>query len=100
MTIFIKWFPPSWFQITTKGGVVYIDPDYMRTYFMNYPKRIDFTKWPDPIDGLPEELEKGDVILVSHHHKDHCKWVTVNRLKRIFWGTNLLGDVVSNYALH
>jgi L-ascorbate metabolism protein UlaG (beta-lactamase superfamily) len=54
----------------------------MRTYFTKYPKKIEFSKWPDPIDGLPEkELEKADVILLTHHHKDHCKSVTVNRLK-------------------
>jgi L-ascorbate metabolism protein UlaG (beta-lactamase superfamily) len=30
---------------------------------------------------LPEELDKADVILLTHHHKDHCKGVTVNRLR-------------------
>ena len=81
MTASIKWFPPSWFQIKTKGKTLYIDPAYLRTYFTKYPKKIDFSKWPDPIDGLPEELEKADMILLTHHHKDHCKSVTVNRLK-------------------
>ena len=81
MSIFIKWFPPSWFQIKTRNKIVYIDPAYLRTYFTHYPKKIEFSKWPDPIDGLPEELEKADVILITHHHKDHCKSVTVNRLR-------------------
>ncbi|MCX9027880.1 MAG: MBL fold metallo-hydrolase [Candidatus Methanoperedens sp.] len=81
MSVFIKWFPNSWFQIMTKDIIVYIDPAYLRTYFTNYPKKIEFSKWPDEIDGLPEELEKADVILVTHKHKDHCKSVTVNRLK-------------------
>ncbi len=53
----------------------------MRTYFTKYPPKIDFSRWPDPIDGLPEKLERADVILLTHHHKDHCKSVTVNRLK-------------------
>jgi L-ascorbate metabolism protein UlaG (beta-lactamase superfamily) len=54
----------------------------MRTLFKNYPKKIEFSKWPDPIDGLPEkDMEKGDIILVTHDHGDHCKDVTVNRLK-------------------
>lgn len=48
---------------------------------MDYPKTIEFTRWPDPIDGLPEELEVGNVILITHKHKDHCKLVTVNRLR-------------------
>ena len=81
MSIFIKWFPPSWFQIKTRNKIIYIDPAYLRTYFTYYPKKIEFSKWPDPIDGLPEELEKADVILLTHHHKDHCKSVTVNRLR-------------------
>jgi L-ascorbate metabolism protein UlaG (beta-lactamase superfamily) len=46
------------------------------------PKKIEFSKWPDPIDGLPEELEKADVILVTHDHADHCKQVTINRIRR------------------
>ena len=78
----IKWFPPSWFQVKTKKHVIYIDPAYLRTNFTNYPKRIEYSKWPDPIDGLPEDLEKGDLILITHHHKDHCKKVTVKRLKK------------------
>ena len=81
MTVFIKWFPPAWFQISTKDKNIYVDPAYLRTYFTNYPKKIEFSRWPDPIDGLPEELEKADIILFTHHHKDHCKSVTLNRLK-------------------
>jgi len=62
--------------------MLYIDPAYLSTYFAKYPKRIEFSRWPDPINGLPEELEKADIILITHDHKDHCKRVTVNRLKR------------------
>ena len=76
----IQWFPPSWVGIRTGKIIIYIDPAYLRTNFLHYPKRIEFTKWPDPIDGLPEELEKADIILVTHHHKDHCKQVTLTRL--------------------
>jgi len=38
--------------------IIYIDRAYLRTYFTNYPKKIEFSKWPDPIDGLPENLKK------------------------------------------
>jgi L-ascorbate metabolism protein UlaG (beta-lactamase superfamily) len=79
--IYIKWFPPSWFQIKAGRHIIYIDPAYLRTNFAHYPKKIEYSKWPDAIDGLPEELEKADIILITHHHKDHCKKVTVNRLK-------------------
>lgn len=81
-SINIKWFPPSWVQIKAGSHVIYIDPAYLRTNFTHYPKTIEYSKWPDPIDGLPEELEKADIILVTHHHKDHCKKVTVSRLKK------------------
>ena len=78
----IKWFPPSWFQIKTKNLIIYIDPAYLRSYYTRYPKKIEFSKWPDPIDGLPEKLAEADLILITHAHKDHAKDVTVNRLKR------------------
>jgi L-ascorbate metabolism protein UlaG (beta-lactamase superfamily) len=78
----IRWFPTSWFQIRFKGKIIYIDPAYLRTYFTRYPKKIEFSRWPDPIDGLPEELEKADLILITHDHKDHAKDVTVSRLMR------------------
>jgi len=82
VAIVIKWFPPSWLQLKIGKQILYIYPAYLRTNFTHYPKRIEFSKWPDPIDGLPEELEKADIILITHHHKDHCKAVTVNRLKK------------------
>jgi len=82
MPVFIKWFPSAWFHIRAKGKIIYVDPAYLSSYFTDYPKRIEFSKWPDPIDGLPEELEEADLILVTHHHKDHVKRVTVNRLLR------------------
>jgi L-ascorbate metabolism protein UlaG (beta-lactamase superfamily) len=82
MPISLKWFPQSWVQIKTRNKVIFIDPAYLKTYFKNYAKRIEFSSWPDAIDGLPEELEKADLILVTHHHKDHCKRVTVKRLRR------------------
>lgn len=78
----LRWFPNSWIQIKAKDLVIYIDPAYLTTYFANYPKRIEFSRWPNPIDGLPEMLEQADFILITHHHKDHCKKVTVDRLKK------------------
>lgn len=82
MPISIKWFPPSWIQIKALKKLIYIDPAYLKTYFTHYPKKIEFSSWPDPIDGLPEDMEKADLVLVTHHHKDHCKRITINRLKR------------------
>lgn len=81
MPIILKYFPRSWFQIKAENRIVYIDPAYLRTHFINYPQKIEFSTWPDEIDGLPEKLEKADIIMVTHHHKDHGKSVTVNRLR-------------------
>ena len=81
-TVSIRWFPPSWFQIKAGGKVIYIDPAYIKKHYKKYPGKIEYTNWPEPIDGLPEELEKAGLILITHHHKDHCKSVTVNRLRR------------------
>lgn len=82
MSLTLKWFPPSWVQIKTPEATAYIDPSYMRTYYRSHPSRIEFSTWPDPIDGLPEELEPADLILLTHDHKDHAKDVTINRLRK------------------
>jgi len=50
----------------------------MSTYFSKYSKKVIFSEAED--DCLPESLEKGNLILISHIHKDHCKEVTINRL--------------------
>ena len=76
----VRWFPPSWIEISHTGGRISVDPAYLRTYFAGHPSRIDYSRWPTEIDGLPEMLEPSDVILVTHHHKDHCKRVTVARV--------------------
>ena len=82
MSVSLKWFPPSWLQLKTKNVIIYIDPAYLRTYYTHHPNKIEFSRWPDPIDGLPEKLPKGDLILVTHAHKDHAKEVTIKRLRR------------------
>ena len=62
-------------------AVIYIDPAYLKKYYSSYPTNVLFSTWPDPIDGLPDpSLPKADCILITHHHKDHCKAVTVKRL--------------------
>jgi len=81
MPISITWFPPSWLLIKTKDKVIYIDPAWIQKNFDNYPKKIIFSHYPDPMDGLPEaDLPKADIILVTHHHQDHIKTATLNRL--------------------
>ena len=76
----ITWFPNSWIRIRANKLVVYFDPAYLTTYFSGYADKTEFSKWPDPIDGLPNGLEKADYIFITHHHKDHCKKVSTQRL--------------------
>lgn len=78
----ITWFPNSWIRIRTGKKVIYFDPAYLTTYFKNYSEKTEFSKWPDAIDGLPKGLEKADIICITHHHKDHCKKVTSDRLRK------------------
>jgi L-ascorbate metabolism protein UlaG (beta-lactamase superfamily) len=83
MPISITWFPPSWLLIKTKDQIIYIDPAWIQKNFDKYPKKIIFSHYPDPMDGLPEaDLPKADIILVTHHHQDHIKTVTLNRLAK------------------
>ena len=83
MTISITWFPPSWLLVKIKDKVVYIDPAWIQKNFDNYPKKVIFSHWPEPMDGLPEpDLPKADIILITHHHQDHIKTATLNRLAK------------------
>lgn len=76
----ITWFPNSWIRLRIDKRIIYFDPAYLRTYFSKYADKTEFSKWPDPIDGLPNGLEKADFIFITHHHKDHCKKITTDRL--------------------
>ncbi len=77
----ITWFPNSWIRLRTDKRVIYFDPAYLTTYFSKFKDKTEFSKWPDPIDGLPNGIEKADYIFITHHHKDHCKKVTSDRLR-------------------
>lgn len=79
--ITIHWFPPSWLLIQAYDKVIYIDPAWIQKNFASYPKKVIFSHYPKPMDGLPEpDLPKADIILVTHHHQDHIKTATLNRL--------------------
>ena len=74
MTVYLKWFPNSWFQIKSDDKILYIDPAYLKPMFKDYPEK--------GTDDLPEDLEKADIIMVTHEHQDHCSPTTVNALKK------------------
>lgn len=79
--ITIRWFPPSWLLAQACGKVIYIDPAWIQKYFDSYHKKVIFSHYPEPMDGLPEpDLPKADYIFITHHHQDHIKTVTLKRL--------------------
>lgn len=82
MSIQIKWFPRSWIQIKINDIVIYIDPSYMKSYYKNNKNIIKFPDINDDDAELPEVLEKADYILYTHSHKDHCKKITTELLKK------------------
>ncbi|MDI9438263.1 MAG: MBL fold metallo-hydrolase [Euryarchaeota archaeon] len=80
MSLALRWYPPAWVQIKTREKTIYLDPSYLKKYFKDHPTAREYSNWPDEVDGLPDDLEKADIILVTHHHKDHVKKVTVDRI--------------------
>ena len=80
MAIALRWYPPAWVQIKTRNQTIYLDPSYLKKYYQDHPTAIEFSTWPDEVDGLPDDLEKADIILITHHHQDHVKKVTVDRI--------------------
>lgn len=99
----ITWFPNSWIRLRTNKKVIYFDPAYLTTYFSKYSDKTEFSKWPDPIDGLPNGLEKADIICITHHHKDHCKKVTIDRLRnkatKLFAPKTCLTELGDNFQI-
>ncbi|MEN6329770.1 MAG: MBL fold metallo-hydrolase [Methanobacteriaceae archaeon] len=81
MALALRWYPPAWVQIKTRNKIIYLDPSYLLKYFKDHPTAREFATWPDEVDGLPDDLEPADIILITHHHKDHVKKVTVDRIK-------------------
>lgn len=80
MALALRWYPPAWIEIKTRNHTIYLDPSYLKKYFLDHPTAREYSDWPDEVDGLPDDLNKADLILITHHHKDHVKKVTVDRI--------------------
>lgn len=59
MVIQIRWLAHASFQIVTAGKTIYLDPRYMKSF-------------KSEIGSYFESPEKADIILITHHHADHC----------------------------
>jgi L-ascorbate metabolism protein UlaG (beta-lactamase superfamily) len=64
VSVTLRWFPNSWFEIKYAGTVVDIDPAIL----------------PGRLVDAPDELAEADLVLVTHHHRDHCDAATVERV--------------------
>ena len=79
----VRFFQPSWFLIQHGDMAVYIDPAYMKKYYIYSPERVEFPDSPNGDDGLPEAgLPKADLILITHQHHDHCQALTLAHLTK------------------
>jgi L-ascorbate metabolism protein UlaG (beta-lactamase superfamily) len=54
----VRWIAHSWFQIKAKGIIVHIDPSILGSRHL---------------EELVKGVEKADLVLVTHHHADHCR---------------------------
>jgi len=59
MSIQIRWLAHAAFQIKFDKKTMYIDPRYMKSL-------------ESKIGSFFEDPDKADVILITHHHADHC----------------------------
>lgn len=79
MAIAVRWFPQSWVQIRTDEHLVYLDPSNTNTIMdilaAPFSSRVR-------ADKLPDHVEQGDLILITHHHIDHVKKGLVEHLSR------------------
>lgn len=78
----IKFFPHSWLSIVADGYRIQIDPAYLDGFFNESINREVFGRLGGEIDGLPEPIEKADLILITHADRDHFNPKTIRRLSK------------------
>jgi L-ascorbate metabolism protein UlaG (beta-lactamase superfamily) len=76
----LKLYPHSWLLIERGQRRIYVDPSYLESFFEGHASRIEFSRGPKGTDGLPEPLDKGDLILITHADVDHMNPLTIERL--------------------
>lgn len=54
----IRWIDHAWFQIKAGGVTVHIDPSVLGT---------------KGLEELARGAERADLVLITHHHADHCR---------------------------
>jgi L-ascorbate metabolism protein UlaG (beta-lactamase superfamily) len=86
MAVAVRLFLQSWVQIRTDEHLIYLDPSNMNS--MGDFLAGAFSSGVRS-DKLPDHLEPGDLILITHHHQDHVKKGLVEHLSRP--GAKVLG---------
>jgi L-ascorbate metabolism protein UlaG (beta-lactamase superfamily) len=59
VVIQIRWLGHASFQILGAGKTIYVDPRYMKSF-------------KSEIGSYFENPDEADIILITHHHADHC----------------------------
>ncbi|MGD0272608.1 MAG: MBL fold metallo-hydrolase [Gaiellaceae bacterium] len=77
----LKLFPHAWLLIESDQTRIHVDPSYLDRFFENQPGKIEFSRGPDGVDGLPEPMEKADLILITHGDFDHMNPATIERIR-------------------
>ncbi len=77
----LKLFPHSWLLIETEQSRIHVDPSYLDRFFEGHAAKIEFARGSSGVDGLPEPMEKADLILITHGDLDHMNPATIERLR-------------------
>lgn len=59
MVVLIRWLGHASFEVFAAGKVIYFDPRYMKSF-------------KSEIGLFFENPDEADIILITHHHADHC----------------------------
>jgi L-ascorbate metabolism protein UlaG (beta-lactamase superfamily) len=79
--VVLKLFPHAWLLIESGQTRIHVDPSYLGHFFEGHPTKIEFSRGPEGADGLPEPMEKADLILITHGDLDHMNPATIERLR-------------------
>ncbi|MGD0166893.1 MAG: MBL fold metallo-hydrolase [Gaiellaceae bacterium] len=73
----IKLFPHSWLLIEVGQTRIHVDPSYVERFY----EITESAHGSQSVDGLPEPMEKADLILITHGDFDHLNAETIERLR-------------------
>lgn len=54
----LRWIAHSWFQVRARNVTIHIDPSMLGS---------------EGLEELAKGVRKADIVLITHHHADHCR---------------------------